>query len=447
VEVGKMLQLHMIPTSGDATLLRFYEGKNEINILIDGGNRKNDCVDYLKKLRIPCIDLLIVSHLDEDHIRGLRRTVDEIEVKELWVTDISPLIRPAIKVNSRYMIKCLFETSLIVNAPGLRGKNKLAVYDGYETQIGPFYLKVLSPTTSLHNYLRQSDTIEKILKSKKGQTIRNYVKRLWEKIVEEEGREQVERREEKVSEIVESFNVEIPQAEEIKDRIERDDYDSTYWKEVDKYYETARSLFNDISIVVSITYNYNGITKRFLFPGDLTNWSIVLARYPWLIRNRILKIPHHGSEIYCDPEDFIGVLFEKYFSPDFWKRLPFPRYHLLEEWHFIVQEISRGHIPPPYFPFISFPLGILPIGWNNKDIYEWLAPERALIYPFKNQGLPKLGVRNQIINASIYTTCKFKQKRVGKGTYKLSDSCINCYNCIERDEPIVFEWEEDKNLC
>lgn len=444
-----MLQLHMCPTSGDATLLRFYENKNEVNILIDGGNRKNNCIDYLKKLGILSIDLLIVSHLDEDHIRGLRRIADEIEIKELWITDISPLIPPAIELESLYMIKCLYETSLIVDGHGVRDGNKVAVYDGYEKQIGPFYLQVLSPPKTLHNYLRQPDTIKKILKSKKGQTIRNYVRKLWEEMMErlEKGeREQVERREEIVSEIVKRFKVDIPQAEEIKNRIKRDDYDLTYWQETDKYYESARSLFNDISIVVSITYNYHGITKRFLFPGDLTNWSIVLAKYAQLIRNRILKVPHHGSEIYYNPEDYSGVLFEKYFNLDFWRGLPYPWHHLWDEWLYIVRKIMRGHIPPPHIPFFGFPLGI-PIGWNNKDIYEWLVPERSLIYPFKSHKLPKLDVRNQIINASMATSCTFRQGRVDGGTHTPSDSCINCYNCTERITPIIFEWKEGGNTC
>ena len=265
--------------------------------------------------------------------------------------------------------------------------------------------------------------------------------------LEREGRNQVERREESVFKIVERFKVNTPQIEEIIDRIERNNFEPTYWQEIDKYYESARSLFNDISIVVSITYNYHGITKRFLFPGDLTNWSIVLAKYPQLIRNRILKVPHHGGEIYFDPEDYSGVLFEKYFDRNFWRRLPCPWHHLWDEWPNIFQEILRGHISPPYTPFFDFPLKILPMGWNNKDIYEWLAPERALIYPFKNHKLPRLGVRNQIINASDTTSCIFSQGRIDEGTHAQSDSCIDCYNCTDRNIPIVFEWKEGKNIC
>ncbi len=42
-----MIQLHMIQTTGDVSLLRFQEEKNEINILIDGGNKKVLCKKVL----------------------------------------------------------------------------------------------------------------------------------------------------------------------------------------------------------------------------------------------------------------------------------------------------------------------------------------------------------------------------------------------------------------
>lgn len=262
-----MLQLHMIPSLGDATLLRFCEDESEVNVLIDGGNRKNSCIDYLKKIGATRIDLLIVSHLDEDHIRGLRRVADEIDVTELWVTDISKLVQPAKELGSLYMLKCLFETSLIVDSRGLQGKHKRAVYEGYERQIGPFHFQVLSPPKSLHNYLGRSDVIRKILESEKGQAILNYVKKLVEETLEKSEREEeIKPKDEIVSEIIERFEVEIPQIEEIRERIASDEYDPT-WQE-EKYYESARSLFNDISIVVNITYNYHGITKQFLFPGN-----------------------------------------------------------------------------------------------------------------------------------------------------------------------------------
>ena len=77
-----MLQLHMIPTSGDATLLRFVENGVDVNILIDGGNRKDDCADYLKSQGVETVHLAVASHLDEDHIRGLRKVTEKVPVEE-----------------------------------------------------------------------------------------------------------------------------------------------------------------------------------------------------------------------------------------------------------------------------------------------------------------------------------------------------------------------------
>src|SRR4030042_1822911 len=108
-----MLQLHMIPTSGDSTLLRFLEKDTEINILVDGGNRRDKCLSYLKSHRVKRLHLMIASHLDEDHIRGLRLVADEMPIDELWVTDFSPFIAPA--VDSIYMTKCFYEARLLVD--------------------------------------------------------------------------------------------------------------------------------------------------------------------------------------------------------------------------------------------------------------------------------------------------------------------------------------------
>ena len=171
------------------------------------------------------------------------------------------------------------------------------------------------------------------------------------------------------------------------------------------------------------------------------NWSVVLAKYPQLIRNRILKVPHHGSEIYCDPENYSVILLEKYLNRNFGGRLLYPWRHLWREWIYIVQEVLKENIQPPHIPpFFSFLLEVLFLGCDSKDIYEWLTPERALIYPFKSHKLPKLGIRNQIINASRAISCTFSQKRINAGSCKQSDSCIDCYDCVEKGIPTIFEW-------
>jgi hypothetical protein len=303
----------MIPTNGDATLLRFVEGDNEINILIDGGNRKNDCLSYLKSVGVTRLHLLIASHLDEDHIRGLRRVTDEISVDELWITDVSAFARAASE--SLYLMKCCYESMLVVDGEGVRSGNKLAVYDGFQQQLGPFFLEVLSPPKSLHKYLRRPQVIERILSSPKGKSIGRYVRDEVEKRLQEENvSEDRERRKQVVSEALQRFNVDVPQREEIEGLLENDDVD---WRERDRFYESARSLFNDISIVVKVTFDYRGVREAFLFPGDLTNWSLVIATHPGAIRGCITKVPHHGSGIYVDADEYSGCLFSQAVRPEF----------------------------------------------------------------------------------------------------------------------------------
>jgi beta-lactamase superfamily II metal-dependent hydrolase len=78
--------------NGDCILMTYNcTKKKEINILIDGGNAST--FDYsLKKelLKIKTLDLIILTHIDSDHIGGLIRffknsLIDKIEVKNIWV--------------------------------------------------------------------------------------------------------------------------------------------------------------------------------------------------------------------------------------------------------------------------------------------------------------------------------------------------------------------------
>lgn len=433
-----MLQLHMIPTSGDATLVRFIEGNTQMNILVDGGNRKNNCVEYLRNLGIEHVDLLVASHLDEDHIRGLRRVADEVRVEQLWITDVSPFIRPA--AESVYLAKCICETALLVDGRGVRDGNKLAVYEGLEQQIGPFYVEVLSPPKSLHNYLRRPETVGRILKSPKGQTIKQYVRRLLETLVEESADDGEPRDSaDVVSQVVERFHLDIPQAGEIDDLIERDEDAAFDWRERDRFFESARSLFNDISIVVAITYDYRGVRKRLLFPGDLTNWSLILARHSSKIRECVLKVPHHGSEIYADKEDYIACTFRESLNPKYWKDLPYSGRRLWQEWYYLFREY--GGSPFPWNPFVGWRSSDLPDFFDCSGLYAWLSPEHSLIYPYRSSfRLPRLDVRNAIKDSSDQTSCNFFQGQVGVAMLNPSDSCIDCFDCVERKSPTIMEW-------
>lgn len=430
-----MLRLHMIPTSGDATLLRFVEDGKEVNILIDGGNRKNDCLSYLKSVGVTKLHLLIASHLDEDHIRGLRRVADEISVDELWITDVSAFARSA--AQSLYMMKCCYESMLVVDGEGVRSGNKLAVYDGFQQQIGPFFLEVLSPPKSLHDYLRDPRVMQRILSSPKGQSIGRYVRDEIEKRLREDNvGEDRERRQEVVSKVIERFDVDVPQRGDMEDLLESGDMN---WPERDCFYESARSLFNDISIVVKITFDYGGVRETFLFPGDLTNWSLVIATHPIAIRECVTKVPHHGSDVYVRADDYSQCLFSAATLPEFWERLPHPRHYLWEEWYYLFRHYRE----------IPFPWSVLRVGagpclsmdLDSRDVYEYLAPKHSLIYPYRSSfRLPRLDVRNAIKANSSQISCSFEQGEVSVSRRKGDEPCMDCYGCNERDKATVFDW-------
>jgi hypothetical protein len=252
--------------------------------------------------------------------------------------------------------------------------------------------------------------------------------------------------EEVVSQVTERFDVDIPQFEEIRGIVEQDDGDRPDWREIDQFYESARSLFNDISIVVKITYSYHGHSKQFLFPGDLTNWSLLLSRHGDAIRDCILKVPHHGSHVYADQEDSVGLQFAKYANPHTWRSLPPPWNRLWERWYYTAREYSARRYQNislrwPLLPFLAAWFPSLSGTLDSHGVYTWLRPKHALIYPYRSSfKLPRLSVRTAILNASAITSCNFFHGKVHASRFDASASCIDCYNCRERESPTVFEW-------
>jgi beta-lactamase superfamily II metal-dependent hydrolase len=89
-----MLNIKVLPAScGDSILINFKDGDKRINILIDGGFGsiyKNVIKNELIKIknRGENIDLLIVTHVDNDHINGIIKFIEDDVlnklIKEVW---------------------------------------------------------------------------------------------------------------------------------------------------------------------------------------------------------------------------------------------------------------------------------------------------------------------------------------------------------------------------
>lgn len=104
---------------GDAILIES-EGKV---ILIDGGSALDSefqeyperirCADYLTAANIKAVDLLIITHIHEDHICGLLAVLKQIPVREIWLPYPPKLLTEGHDVTAQ---DCPASTILFTNA-------------------------------------------------------------------------------------------------------------------------------------------------------------------------------------------------------------------------------------------------------------------------------------------------------------------------------------------
>jgi competence protein ComEC len=77
------LEVHVVAVSlGDAIYVRAPSGVDRV---IDGGNNRDELAEYLLSIGETEIDIVVASHPDADHIRGLIRNVEDFSPAEIWV--------------------------------------------------------------------------------------------------------------------------------------------------------------------------------------------------------------------------------------------------------------------------------------------------------------------------------------------------------------------------
>lgn len=144
---------------GDCILIKTEDQEGEdFNILIDGGTAST--FDYFLKEQlkeIKTIHLLVLTHIDSDHIAGLIRFIknplfDKIEIKKYWI-NCPNLLKVSSGSKISYNQGITFEELLIEKKePNTKWNNKLICNNEFVLASG-IQAFILSPTEEILNHL------------------------------------------------------------------------------------------------------------------------------------------------------------------------------------------------------------------------------------------------------------------------------------------------------
>lgn len=241
------MRFHFINVGyGEAILIE----KNDFTILVDGGTNRPEeyavpgCVracDYIEKSGVGKIDLMIITHLHDDHVSGLVDVIENFEVKRVWVN-----LKPAVDL-----------TPII---------NKLLPLAAKDNS-GMLFINALK---SFAKILKECDN--------KGITT--------EQICKENGRIQLE----------EDISIDIlSPALSVRNKMSDLFYELSEEKDITKaerlFYELD-SLENTSSMAIRIK---SGEMSALLTSDQTEGWEEAYREYDKSLESQILKVPHHGQ--------------------------------------------------------------------------------------------------------------------------------------------------------
>lgn len=141
--------------NGDALLLR-YKGNDSVfrNIIIDGGNKRSDYEKYLKKeileiqFRNEFIDLLIITHTDQDHVKGIQYLLNDNDInkaiiKEVWFNSFDNFRMISNNSDISYLESC--EIQNLISENNILRKVNIIANDLLEIKYHGITMTILSP--------------------------------------------------------------------------------------------------------------------------------------------------------------------------------------------------------------------------------------------------------------------------------------------------------------
>ncbi|PMS17487.1 hypothetical protein C0Z18_20610 [Trinickia dabaoshanensis] len=289
---------------GECTLIEFStELHPPFRILIDAGARYPNKLDELI-LKPHKIDLLVLTHVDDDHLGGMEEVVEKFEIGAYW--------GPCLAAFKRY--EWLFEARVakgIARAGDLEAKlreKQVSIINPVENfslrdATGKLFIEVLSPPGRV---------IRELLTAPRFEDVRHLFETSpmplqYLLLPEVEGGNDGEIVPAALSHTLASGYVAVDEATRLPPIVPLTPQATQKIKnEFVKATGVApeffgNSVLNDTSLVVRITANLDGRHyRRILLAGDLENWTYLAGKYPNGLHCDVVKAPHHGGRLYFE---------------------------------------------------------------------------------------------------------------------------------------------------
>jgi metallo-beta-lactamase superfamily protein len=390
------VEITMLPISaGDATLLRASDGHRQYSVLIDAGMRTNEAIAYLQSIGVFHLDLVILSHPDLDHLRGLLPIMGSklMSVDRIWCFDLSflrefiqtgTIPKPRLgthEVMYFYQMASTFDSFAdILKMANGTNVQVLQVSEGYKVCFGPMLFEVLYPPQCFYNALSSPIALKELLEKRKLPDEWNDDSRLERGEGERAKLLYFNDNNERLLDSIdipdsflgENFLSEIPQT--------KDDIIDVELPEEVIPWKLVGTLYNNMSIVVKVTILGGIESPTVLFPGDLSDWTILLSRQWDQIQADVFKLPHHGSKLVrCDKWLLRNELMRCRYLSDFFKETPFPCNCRFRRQYPLM---SRNHL-----------LSLLRTHSNIDLIRELVNPSQVMVFPLPQHNLPSISFK------------------------------------------------------
>ncbi len=307
-----------IEEHGDCSVILFDEKAKQACIVVDGGEGKNGCnalTNHLKKNKVDAIDLLVCTHLDADHINGLKLFAkSQLDLKQKGKAHIA--VRhywgPMPRTDSAFRDLADVEQSG-TGGPALEARQFVMTSVAQNEELLES-LSQLVPQGNIRHPSRE-DLPPKIFANVKIDIL--------------SPREQVS------ASLFEKqafgFGGDFAEGATLNEGDDLSKLTQAVHAKIAALAEKAKTSINNQSIVFALTPMDSGKPAdkfKFLFPGDAENdvWDDLASdkTYGKLLEAHVLKIPHHGSKngispagvLKVRPEYAVNMVGQKHGIPD-----------------------------------------------------------------------------------------------------------------------------------